>query len=282
MKEYDFIFSLGFACGASQSLRAAGLQFASYPLDWIGTPGLSASVDVVLSDFAHWLDVDALRLIDVCHGPGFGTRCYLNEKTRIGFCHEFPDTKPFSEGYPGVKATYDRRIARFFDRMKESRRILAVYAERPTTPRLTDEELERELNRLRERYPSAELDLVYFFEDEHTHCPEVRACRNGLTVVAADYRKMEDGVPTQFVEIPVLARWFRDNLSVPPASQSSDKTRVTAEMKTVHSLRWGPDKSRFRRWLNQRAYKAYRHLERLLRRRGLIHSEPPLYFWGQE
>jgi len=181
-----------------------------------------------------------------------------------------------------VKATYDRRIARFLARMKESRRILAVYAERPTTPRLTDEELEREMNRLRGRYRDAELDLVYFFEDEHSRAPEVRTCRNGLTVVAADYRKMEDGRPTQFVEIPVLARWFRDNVSVPAASQASDRVRVTGEMEKIHSLRWGPDKSRFRRWLNQRAYKAYRHLERMLRRRGLIHSEPPLYFWGQE
>ena len=41
MKAYDFIFGLGAGCSVSQSLRDAGLQFASYPLDWIAAPGIT-------------------------------------------------------------------------------------------------------------------------------------------------------------------------------------------------------------------------------------------------
>ena len=47
MKEYDFIFSLGANCAVSMALRDVGLQFASYPFDWIGSPGLMAEVEMV-------------------------------------------------------------------------------------------------------------------------------------------------------------------------------------------------------------------------------------------
>ena len=34
-QHYDFVFSLGQACSCSSSLRAAKLQYASYPFDWL-------------------------------------------------------------------------------------------------------------------------------------------------------------------------------------------------------------------------------------------------------
>ena len=49
MKTYDFIFSLGASCAVSMSLRDAGLQFASFPFDWIGSPGLLHEVEMVES-----------------------------------------------------------------------------------------------------------------------------------------------------------------------------------------------------------------------------------------
>jgi len=282
MQEYDLIFSLGFACGCSQALRAVGLQYASYPLDWTGSPSVAASVDVVVSDFAHWLDEDAMRLVDVCHGPGFGTRTYLNERTQIGFCHEFPDTQSFAESYPGVKATYERRIARLLERLRDSKRILAIYVEHAARPGLPEEDLRIQLDRLRAKCPQARVDLMYVYEDVAAKPPSIRRTMDGLIVVGADYRKLEDGKPTQYFDIPVLASLFRENLSVPRGSQSSDKARVTAEMKEVHSLRWGPDRSRLRRWLNQRAYKLYRSLEKYLQKRDLIHREQPVWFWEEE
>ena len=51
MKAYDFIFGLGAGCSVSQSLRDAGLQFASYPLDWIAAPGLMQGVEMVERGF---------------------------------------------------------------------------------------------------------------------------------------------------------------------------------------------------------------------------------------
>ena len=43
-------------------------------------------------------------------------------------------------------------------------------------------------------------------------------------------------------------------------------------------MRWGPDKSRFRRWLNKHLYKTYRSVERILVDRNLVQREGPLWF----
>ena len=51
MKEYDLAFSLGSSCGVSQALRAAGLQFASYPLDWLGSRDVRRVAKVVAGNF---------------------------------------------------------------------------------------------------------------------------------------------------------------------------------------------------------------------------------------
>ena len=62
MRNFDLAFSLGFSCGCSRALRAAGLQFASYPLDWTGSPGIVESARMIASDFAGWLERDDLEV----------------------------------------------------------------------------------------------------------------------------------------------------------------------------------------------------------------------------
>ena len=41
-ERFDFVFALGSGCACSRMLRERGLQFASFPLDWVG--GISFAV----------------------------------------------------------------------------------------------------------------------------------------------------------------------------------------------------------------------------------------------
>ena len=82
-------FSMGFSCGGTMALRRAGLQYASYPLDWIGSPGIVASAKMIASDFAGWFEKDDLQLVAV-RGGSFQNNVYQNRKTRFGFPHDFP------------------------------------------------------------------------------------------------------------------------------------------------------------------------------------------------
>lgn len=282
-KEYDFAFSLGYCCGVTQALRAAGLQFASYPLDWLGSPSLRRSVEVVADGFRDWLRQEDLRLVDVLHGPGFGTRVYLNARTQLGFSHEFPDTLPLEESFPKVKRTYDRRVERFLSRLASSRRILAVYLEDAARPRVPVAELRPLRDLLQSRCPNAELDLVYFYEDPSCREPKVVSDADGLVAVAADYQVLEGGQVTQYVKLPVLVSLLRSRASLAGGGENAaDARRYADEMRKNHALRWGPDVSWGRRWLNQRAYKLFRMLEKHLIRKGLIHREALIRFWEEE
>lgn len=278
-REYDLAFSLGFSCGCSQALRAAGCQFASYPIDWAGSLGLAFGVEAVCNDFARWLDAEDLCLVDVSHDSGFCTRVYLNDRTGFGFSHEFSDFQPFAKTYPKVKASYDRRIARFLETLRSSGRILAVYVEHPTRARMPASELTNAVGRLRHKCASSKVDFLYFYEDPSLKVPKVMFDADGITVVAADYRQFEDGVVTQYLNVELLARFLRERIAVIDRRTDEERRKFASDCRLSASGRWGYDKSAFRRWLNSRAYKLYRHFERLLRRKGLIHPKRPVWFW---
>ena len=142
MKEYDLAFSLGFSCGTSQALRAAGMQFASYPLDWLGSRDIRRVVKVVAGNFEKWFEKEDFQLVDVWHSTGFDTRAYLNTRTGLGFSHEFSDFVPFDESFPKIRETYGRRVQRFLECADASRKMLAVFLEMPVLPCASVKELE--------------------------------------------------------------------------------------------------------------------------------------------
>lgn len=277
--KYDLIFSIGSSCGVSQALDAAGLRFASYPLDWVCTPDLLSSVRIVVDRFAGWLEPDDLELIDVRHSAGFNTRVYRNRKTRFVYSHEFSDFKRFEESYPKVRETYDCRIRRFFERIASSRRVLAAYLEAPVGQRAPDEILLEARKRLNAAFEGTVVDLLYIYEDPNSVSPKASRVDDGVTVLAANYRLFDHGEVTHFVDYDCLARFFRENYQAVDFHTDDERKAFRAKAEMISSLRWGPDKGVLRRWWNKQMYKLYRHLERALQRRGIVHREGPLRYW---
>ena len=279
MKTYDFVFSLGFSCGTSQALRAAGIQFASCPLDWVGVHDIGTAVRMVKDDFSHWFEREDLDLVDVWHGAGFMTRVYVNRRTQVVFCHEFSDFQPFGKQYETIRATYERRIERMFRTLRSVCRILVVWVEPPTHGRESDEILESALAALRRKFPSATVDLLVFFEEEGRHEPYVVRDEGGLTVVAVDYRIMCKTGIAHYVDYSRFVHYLRKNVTMPdPRTEEEKAVRSTIDRR-VASLQWGAGKTWFRRRLNQYAYKMYRTLEKILQKRRLVHEEGPFWLW---
>ena len=281
-KEYDMVFSLGFSCGCSQSLRAAGLQFASYPFDWLGVPDSLTAAKVVGGGFEHWMDIDDFKLVDVNHGVGFCTRIYLNKRTQLGYSHEFSDMHRFEETFPKVKEMYDRRVERFMSELGKAKRILAVYLEHTSRGKADDSTIKDTADILRGKFPGAEVDFLYFYENPECHAPVVESNTDGVSVVAADYRMVENGRVTQFVKVPVVASFLKEAVSAKDTRTPEDKAKYAAMSRTMDAIRWGKDSSAFRRWLNHHAYKTYRTLERVLMNRGLVQKDLPVWFWETE
>lgn len=279
MKEYDLAFSLGFSCGTSQALRAAGMQYASYPLDWTGEPNIISSVNLIVNDFTDWFEFEDFKLVDVRHGAGFCTRCYLNEKTSLGFSHEFDDFHPFEESHPRIKKVYDRRVKRLLDDLHASSKILAVYIETPKRDCASDEEIINAHRQLAEKFPNAEIDLLYVAANEAVNKPVLKQLSTNIFTAQFNYRKYDEGEITHFIEWEPLVALLKKNFKVADRRTVEEKKEYAEYGRKSDDLRWGPDKSRFRRWLNKHLYKTYRTLERILTKRGLVQKEGPLWFW---
>ena len=280
-KTYDLAFGLGYSCGASQALRDAGLQFASFPLDWVGSPGVVQSAEMVVNGFAHWTDRDALELVDVRRGSGFNARIYRNRITGFGFSHEFGDFQSFDESYPKVVKMYERRIERLSDLLKRSKRVLLVYLEIPFRTCAEREGILRARRLLAEKYPDAAFDLLYVFENPADPSPCVVSEEDGVTVLAQDYRMFDRGEITHFVRTGALAAYLRQNVTVRDYRTEADRARRPSAFEGNVMCRWGR-KGTLRCLVNRWAFRIFRHLERYLMARGLVQREGPLWFVDRE
>ena len=276
MKPYDLAFSLGFSCGASTALRAAGLQHESYPLDWIGSPGIVPSAKMIAANFDGWFEKEDLRLYDIRRG-GFDKHVYLNARTQFGFPHDFSSFIGFDAAYPEIREKYERRAARFLARAEAARRMLAVFVEFPVKTRAPAGELEEARRVLKERFPQAEIDLLYFHEDPTAPKPRAESAGESITAVALDYRQMERGEVMHTLRHEGIARYLRENVAVNDTRTEAEK-RAYAERKTARrDARWGRGPF-VTRLLNRWSYRLYRKLEKRLVDQGLVPWEGPLWF----
>lgn len=162
-KKYDLVFGIGAACLCSQMLRKTGLQFSSYPFDWLYGTDFSGRVDILTNDFKDFVNKEDLTFINATNGDK-DNPCdvYNNVKNGITFNHDFPQGVPLEQSYPAVKAKYDRRIDRLLKRIERSENTLIVYVEIPTSPENTT--VETLLNcreKLYRRFGKENIDLLY-------------------------------------------------------------------------------------------------------------------------
>ena len=129
---YDFVCSIGSDCGCAGHLVRNRLRRASYPLDWVGTwyNGIVGVARLVESDFSGFLSLENLRrepnpprAAQDDHDHDY----YHDVGLSVDFAHDFPLDIPVGEAYPKVREKYERRIRRFYETMRASRRTLFVY-----------------------------------------------------------------------------------------------------------------------------------------------------------
>ncbi len=276
MKEYDFIFSLGANCSVTMSLRDAGLQFSSLPLDWIGSPGLVRSCEMVECDFVNWFEREDLKLWDVRHEEGAVQRVYKNMRTGFGFPHEFTNANPIERIYDKTREKYERRIARFRELLSSSRRALGIYLEYATCLSQSNKTLSDVRKRLCAKYPNLELDLMYIHEVPGCREPKVESEKDGVIVVAADYGKFLNGVPMHTVDRSRLVPFFQEHLTVAGHDIAAEKAQYDAEQKRLRRNYWG--NGACERWINRKLFRVYRRLQDYLIGQCLLPGDRPCWF----
>jgi len=270
-KTYDFAFSMGFSCGGSLALRKAGLQFSSYPLDWIGAPGVVRSAKMVAAGFPNWFEKGDLHLVDV-RGGSFQNYVYLNRRTRFGFPHDFSRFQTFKESYPVVAEKYARRIARFLPALEAAKTALVVYIERPIDRRAKDDDLVEARRILSERYPGTAFDLVYFHRVAGADVFFEENVSDGVTAVACEYAQMDHGEISHAIEWGVQARYLGERFMLAKTPDAAEEAAYEAQRKAARRQRFGGK-------IDEWKYRVYRKLEKDLQEKGLVPRDRPLWFY---
>jgi len=165
--KYDFAFSIGGACACSKSLRRAGMQFASFPFDWlVNYKSVTDAAAILASGFCGLLNHDQMLYC----GPNADNDkdIYQNRGNGIYFLHDFPKGGDFEREYPAVEDKYRRRAERFDSLMKRSRRVLMVYVTIPNESARTDAELIMAREHVSAAYPGSEVDFLVFSQKDGT------------------------------------------------------------------------------------------------------------------
>ena len=215
---YDFIFSIGSACSCTQVLRAAGLQHASFPFDWITIRDRPADIrfraDLIAGDFRDWFAKDAFVFLPspTWHLKDF----YRNTKLGITFNHDFPKGVPFEESYPVAKARYDRRIERLCRCIRASQRVLVVRLDRPDQEYPTTiDDCRYARQRLAEKFPGVHFDVVLLScEPGLAFDNRCDRSEDGIRHIVFDYKSRASDAQTYTPDMPRLIRLFADLYSV--------------------------------------------------------------------
>jgi len=158
-ERFDFVLGVGSSCIASQALRDAGLQYASYPFDWMSGPTFAQRIRTICSDFRDWFRAEDFEFKG--NPNGFTHDLYRNRATGGMYPHDFDPGRPFAECYSAVKEKYDRRIARLYASIRRSKHVLVVWLENPLyDDRPADEEVLDAYRSLVAKFPAVDIRVL--------------------------------------------------------------------------------------------------------------------------
>lgn len=126
---YDAVFSLGNCCLGAIQLKKFNLRPFAGVLDWVSSYSLPDVNRLLQNRFSDFLHPPNLKVL------GYATDLDLLVQDvvyNIYFNHDFKTVKNTVEhlaAYPEVKEKYNRRIARFFEKMETCQRILFIRTE---------------------------------------------------------------------------------------------------------------------------------------------------------
>ncbi len=109
---YKNFVSLGYFCGVAEDLRHLKLRTMSSPFDWC-ISDFEGVVEALNNEFTDFMVYENLEQNQKQRNY------YRDSKYDIQFFHDFTQYKSLDKQYKKVKEKYDRRIARFLEKVKE-------------------------------------------------------------------------------------------------------------------------------------------------------------------
>jgi len=275
-ERFDFIFPLGAGCSCSMMLREKGLQLASFPLDWVGTPDFGAAgdirakTDMIVGRFRNWFRKENLERAPVYDTPKHLS--YLDRGTGLYFTHDVAVGSSLEADYPAASEKYARRIDRFLQLLAGARRVLAVWVNDPRIPgEVGEEDLRYCLDAFRRAYPRAEFKIIAVNCAHGVKPSDMRITRGeGYECYSFDYRAFIECEDDLLWEIrrDLFAPLF-ERFEVADYRTRSEK-RANARRERERTMEKYKATSALDLWLTRLKFKVYRHLKRSLERKGVV------------
>lgn len=243
-QKYDLVLGMGYACSCAQAVRAAGLQFASFPFDWaasINSPKMSYHIDTICNDFANWFEKKDLVLLsqrDVAMWETSEADVYRNVRTDYFFPHDFAKGADFDKAYEEVASKYRRRIARLYELLRSSKRVLLVRLDSPGTKLETTADDCREAQvRLRAKFPGVAFDAIYLTIDPARKFADriEEIVSDGVLHVAFDYACHQPNMPGYMTEVDQIVSVLRAHAKVRDYRTREERREY---VRRHHQKRW--------------------------------------------
>lgn len=128
-KVYDIIYSIGRDCSCAEYLKKNNLRLTSGPFDWLTNAGFEERFNLILNDFKDFMNIEDFKFLPKDETMFNDEFCdyYENVKTHFYYYHDFPKDVPISDCFDVVKEKYQRRINRFYEKIKENEKVLLVW-----------------------------------------------------------------------------------------------------------------------------------------------------------
>ena len=273
-QRFDFIFGLGAGCSCSRMLRERGLQFASFPLDWVGDPCLDAGEDLrwtanlAASGFKNWFEKENLERDTQYDSPKHIS--FYDRNVKLYFAHDFEQGGDFDKEYPLAKAKYDRRIERFDLLLSKARKALAIWIADPRgRGAVGADDMQCALSAFRRAYPKTEFMVLA------TNCvpglrpEETRVERgDGWEIFSFDYRVVTEGNPTWDIRTELFSPILDRFEAVDYRTRAEKRANALRERKREY-VRFNAT-SPMDLFITKLRFKLYRHLKRRLERKGVL------------
>lgn len=267
-REYDLVFSMGAACACTECLRDAGLQFSSFPFDWLFGSTLPRRTDILVDGCDNWLRLEDLE--HVFSATVIRTEAYRNNSTGITFNHDFPAGVPIAESIAGVREKYDRRFERLRSLIGRGGNVLAVYVTPPpkgVPPTTEDAAYCRQ--RLSERFPNAAFDILVLRHGENAE-PVIKRPSEGLVFATFDYRSRTDTTGANPVERDRVVAFLKNLGLAARDYRSAAERRHHRQVQRMKEYGKFKATNAFGYLWTKFQYKLYAHLRKRLAKRGIV------------
>ena len=212
--EYDFIFSIGEACSCSSTLRQSGLQFESYPLDWLYGGDIRTRTELLVNNFDNFINKEDLQFGGQRKFPQ-PCDIYANISNKIVFNHDFPYDGNLDVDYSFVKEKYDRRIKRLYDNIEKANKILIVYMEAPNTLKKNIFRVKNVLrdcySKISSKWSGKNICLLYLTSRKPLFFTQnINIVNKNVILIQFDYRHSDLTTEPHVVNQNLLCHFFRN------------------------------------------------------------------------